>query len=133
MKRNFDIDKVDPTLTVGDYVAYYVGDRSKTSRKLRRRFTGPWKITNKLNHNTYQITNEQTNETMACHAQMLKKYHKQDFTPLAAYEQTQLNKRKLRKQTEQQRKNNILVDRGTINPKDLTNKITITRKQSQSE
>ena len=99
MKKNFDLNKNDPKLQVGDHVAYYVGDRANTSRKLRRRFTGPWKITKQINHNTYQILNEQTNETMACHAQMLKKYYKQDFTPLAAYEQSEANKRKLRQQT----------------------------------
>ena len=92
-KNNFDEYKTDPLFLIGDYVAYYVGDRANTSRKLRRRFTGPWKIINKLNHNTYELLNESTNETMACHAQMLKKYHKNEFTPLAEYNQTELNKR----------------------------------------
>ena len=97
MKQNFDQNKTDPTLQINDYVAYYVGDRANTSRKLRRRFTGPWKIINKLNNNTYQILNEDTNETMACHVQMLKRYNKQEFTPLATYEQTENNRRKLDK------------------------------------
>ena len=40
MKDNYDIDKYDDYFKVGDLVAYYIGDRSATNKKLRKCFTG---------------------------------------------------------------------------------------------
>ena len=97
MKRNFDRNKSNPIFKINDLVAYYVGDRANTSKKLRRRFTGPWRIINKISHNTYEIINDDTGDTMSCHAQMLKTYHKNDFTPLNDFEATERNKFNLKR------------------------------------
>ena len=99
MKRNHDKKKTINPLNkykINDYVAYYVGDRSNTTRKLRQRFTGPWKIIDKINDNTYKLLNEDNNDTMCCHVQMLKKYSKDQFTPLIDYRRSEKEKMKLK-------------------------------------
>ena len=52
---------------INDLVMYYVGERQYPMRKIRPRFTGPFKILNRVNHNTVTIYNEDTNEQMTCH------------------------------------------------------------------
>ena len=109
MKRNFDKNKtqiVSDKFAVGDNVAYYVGDRANTTRKLRQRFTGPWTITEKINENTYKIMNKDLKETMCCHVQMLKKYHKQNFTPLIQYERSEKEKNKIQNRMKQNKRQN---------------------------
>ena len=88
MKDNYDIDKYDDNFNVDDLVAYYVGDRSSTLKKIRRRFTGPWKIIERKRHNTVKILNLIDNKIITCHIRMLKRYHKSQFTPLCEIEKS---------------------------------------------
>ena len=109
MKRKFDMDKKDHSYEIGQLVAYYVGDRANKSRKLQRRFTGPWQITEMLRHNTVKLLNRDTGATMACHVQMLKPYNKEEFTPLSSYTQSQIQKQKIEnKQKKEKRERNKL-------------------------
>ena len=82
MKDNYDLDKHDDYFKVGDLVAYYIGDRSATNKKLRKRFTGPWKIIARLRHNTVRIKNLIDGKEIATHVGKLKKYYPKGFTPL---------------------------------------------------
>jgi putative transposase len=98
MKRNFDKNRqtsLSDKFKIGDYVAYYIGDRSNRTRKLRQRFSGPWQIKKRININTYEISNENGSAKMCCHVQMLKKYNKEQFTPLIDYERSEKQKRKI--------------------------------------
>ena len=88
MKEDFDYNKYDPHFEVGDYVAYYVGDRASTMIKLRRRFTGPWKIIQKVSHNTYTIENPQNEDILTCHGAMLKLYDNRQFVPFLQWNAT---------------------------------------------
>ena len=89
MKDNYDIDKHDDYFQVGDLVAYYIGDRSATNKKLRKRFTGPWVIVERLRHNTVKIVNLIDNKEIATHVSMLKRYYKKGFTPLVEIEKSE--------------------------------------------
>jgi hypothetical protein len=80
MKMNFDLFKYNDDFDINDLVAYYIGDRNYPMKKIRSRFTGPFRITNRLNHNTVVIKDDTTNDTMVCHTQMLKKWHPIEFT-----------------------------------------------------
>ena len=98
MKRNFDFNKQNDKFKIGDLVAYYVGDRSSTNKTIRRRFSGPWRIIERLRHNTLKIKNMDNNETLACHTSMLKKYNKNDFIPYQKIVESNREKEKLREQ-----------------------------------
>ena len=80
MMRRFNRNKKDDKFVPGDQVMYYVGERSYPMKTIRPRFTGPFTITARVNHNTVKIYNEDTNETLTCHTQKLKKYHPNKFT-----------------------------------------------------
>ena len=100
MKRNYDWNKHDDDYKIGDTVAYYIGDRSATSSKLRRRFSGPWKIISRLRHNTCEIKNIHTEEIKATHVCMLKKYNPKQFVPLIELQRSERAKKEAKdKQT----------------------------------
>ena len=80
MLKQFNKGKSDDKLQQGDKVMYYVGDRSYPMKKIRPRFTGPFLITKRINHNTVEIFNDDTNETLTCHTQKLKKFYPNTFT-----------------------------------------------------
>ena len=125
MKRNFDKHKTkEPKeqFKIGDYVAYYIGDRANTTRKLRQRFTGPWQIIEQLNENTYKIANKDATISMCCHVQMLKKYNKDHFTPLINYEQSEKEKRKIQNRQRSKKKANKVPNTRTSHKQDNKNK-----------
>ena len=95
MKERYDKDKKLDSFVVGDSVAYYIGDRSRKSRKLRSRFSGPFKIVERLSNNTVRIINTDTNEDLRCHVGMLKLYRPEFFTPEMVFNRTQKVKRHL--------------------------------------
>ena len=72
-------------LKIDDLVMYYVGERQYPMKKIRPRFTGPFRILNRVNHNTVTIYNEDTNEQLSCHTNKLKKYHPNQFTDEQMY------------------------------------------------
>ena len=78
--EKFDRNKKPDKFKIDDQVMYYVGERSYPMKKIRPRFTGPFKIIARINHNTVTIFNEQTDQTISCHTQKLKLYHKNQFT-----------------------------------------------------
>ena len=49
-------------------------------KKIRPRFTGPFTIIKRINHNTVTIYNKSTQEELSCHTQKLKKYNENQFT-----------------------------------------------------
>ena len=97
MKKNYDKNKLNRKFQVGDKVMYYVGDRAHTNKKLRARFTGPFKVVKLISDNAVKILNEDTDETMVCHTKMLKLYFDNYFTPESAYARTLKHKQKLDK------------------------------------
>ena len=72
-KKYFDINKNDDKFETGDIVAYYTGDSSATNKKLRSRFSGPWKITGRLRPNV--VTIERDEHKISVHTKMLKHYY----------------------------------------------------------
>ena len=106
MKRDFDEDKHDDKFQVGDLVAYYIGDRSAKLKTIRRRFSAPWKILDRLRHNVVKIQCiDNPKEILACHVSMLKKYSMQDFVPLTEILATQSEKDRIEmKQKEKQKR-----------------------------
>ena len=57
------------------YVLYYVGDRQTTSYKWLSQWTGPWKITKKLNDGTRIIADEETGNQIRVSIDRLKLYN----------------------------------------------------------
>ena len=106
MKDNYDIDKCNDSYKIGDLVAYYVGDRSATNRKIRRRFTGPWQIIQRLHHNTVVIRNQLDGTTFPTHVCMLKRYYKHQFIPLCEIEKSERAKYDIYKQQQESRNSN---------------------------
>ena len=82
-------------LKIDDQVMYYVGERQYPMRKIRPRFTGPFRILNRVNHNTVTIYNDDTNEQMTCHTNKLKKYHQNQFTDEQSYLRQLKNQQRL--------------------------------------
>ena len=78
--KNYDKNRKDDTFDVNDKVVYYVGERNYPMKKIRPRFTGPFTIIKRINHNTVTIYNESTQEELSCHTQKLKKYNVNQFT-----------------------------------------------------
>ena len=89
MKKDFNFGKENDHFQIGDLVAYYVGDRANRMKTIRRRFSGPWRIVERIRHNTVRIENEYSGETLACHTSMLKLYRKRDFISQQDRQQTQ--------------------------------------------
>ena len=97
MKENFDMDKHDDDFEIGDLVAYYIGDRSAKLRKIRQRFSAPWRVIGRLRHNVVQIQDTKNpEEKLACHVSMLKKYCTKAFVPLTEVLATQSEKDKIK-------------------------------------
>ena len=103
MKEQFDIDKYDETHKIGDLVAYYIGDVDVgNKKKLQRKFSGPFKVTKIVRHNTVeieklkqpgdivQIENKITGDKFACHTSMLKLYHRDHFIPFSTVKQSKM-------------------------------------------
>ena len=89
MKDNYDIDKHHDYFKINDLVAYYIGDRAATNKKLRCRFTGPWKVIERVRHNTLKIKNLIDGKEITTHVGMLKRYYEKHFTPLDEIEKTE--------------------------------------------
>ena len=92
MIKNFDKDKKPHKFEINDLVMYYIGDRKKTAQKLRARFTGPYKITHKINHNTVKLENKDKTIQFGCHVSKLKPYIKEYFIPLTQFEHQEYEK-----------------------------------------
>ena len=102
--HNFNKNKTSDKFNIDDLVMYYVGERNYPMKKIRSRFTGPFRIIKRVNHNTVTIYNDTTNESMTCHTQKLKYFHKHKFTPENDYlrqlkQQQKLNNEFRRKQS----------------------------------
>ena len=85
MIRKFNKTKTTDKFEQGDKVMYYVGERSYPMKTVRPRFTGPFTITKRISHNTVTIFNDDTNESLTCHTEKLKKYNPDQFTPEQDY------------------------------------------------
>ena len=106
--QNFNKNKTTDKFKIDDKVMYYVGERNYPMKKIRSRFTGPFRIIKRVNHNTVTIYNDSTNETMTCHTQKLKLFHDHTFTPendyLRQLKQRQKLNNEYRRQNSQSRK-----------------------------
>ena len=101
MQKNYDKDKSNDNFQVGDLVAYYIGDRSAKLKKIRQRFSAPWRVIERLRHNVVKIQRaDNPVEKLACHVSMLKKYNKQNFVPLTEFLATQSEKDKIKMKQE---------------------------------
>ena len=78
MKKSYDKSKEDDKFNINDKILYYIGDRNSNSRKLKHRWTGPFTIINRINHNTIEITTNKKDETMAVHTSRVKKWRSRD-------------------------------------------------------
>ena len=61
----------------GKYVLYYVGDKQIAQHKWLSQWSGPWKITKKLNDGTRIITDEETGNQIRVSIDRLKLFHNQ--------------------------------------------------------
>ena len=103
MIRKFNRDKHDEDFKPGDQVMYYVGERSYPMKTIRPRFTGPYTITKRINHNTVSIFNKDDGKTITCHTQKLKKYHENMFTEEQDYIRQLKQKQKLNREYRRKR------------------------------
>ena len=105
MQKYHDDDKSCDDFKEGDLVAYYIGDRSAKLKKIRQRFSAPWRVIERLRHNVVKIQRaDNPVEKLACHVSMLKKYNKQNFVPLTEFLATQSAKDKIKMKQELERK-----------------------------
>ena len=88
VKINFDKKKKPDKFKINDKVLYYVGERNYPMKKIRSRFTGPFRIIARIGDdtsNTVKIYNDETQEEMTTHVEKLKKYNTNTFTPEKDY------------------------------------------------
>lgn len=110
VKLNYDKKhNKDDKFEINDKVLYYVGERNYPMKKIRSRFTGPFRITHRINHNTVTIYNEDTQEELTTHTQKLKKYHDNEFTRERDYlnqlkQKLKLEKSHIRRKSNKRRK-----------------------------
>ena len=109
MLRKFNKDKNDETFKPGDQVMYYVGERSYPMKTIRPRFTGPFTITKRINHNTVTIFNKDDGKSITCHTQKLKLYHENKFTEEQDFIRQLKQKQKINK--EYRRKRGVQLQR----------------------
>ena len=105
LKHQYNKDKYDVTYKKGDFVAYFVGDKTVGNKsKLARKFTGPWEVVKQLRHNcveikrTLNINDTTKDEHYVVHTGMLKPYHKDQFIPYLEMQQSHHAKTNIKRQ-----------------------------------
>ena len=106
---NYNKHRHNDKFEIDDLVVYYVGERNYPMRKIRSRFTGPFRVIKRINHNTVTIYNEETQQDISCHTQKLKKFHPNEFTKEQDYlrqlkQQQKLNNEYIRKKSHLRKK-----------------------------
>ena len=85
MKDNYDIDKYSDNLRINDQVVYYIGDRDATMRKLRNKWSGPWRLSDRLYDNCVILMDDKKGQKFEAHVSRVKKYHSRAFWKLSKY------------------------------------------------
>ena len=101
---------------IDDLVMYYVGERQYPMKTIRPRFTGPFRIIKRINHNTVTIYNEDSNESMTCHTNKLKLFNKNTFMPEHIYLRQLRDIQKLNKSIRRNRKHTLNLPKPTLKP-----------------
>ena len=92
MKNNYDFDKYNIKYEKNEKVVYYIGDRDSPMRKLRNKWTGPWKVVKQLYPNTVVLRDEKNGKEFPAQIKRVKKYHSREFWKLSQYEKMIKNK-----------------------------------------
>lgn len=88
-KKYYDSNKIDDSFDVSKHelVVYYVGDKTSELRKLRCKWSGPWKILERIRHNTLRICEPSNVENFFdAHVERLKRYKVREFWKFKTYE-----------------------------------------------
>ena len=86
MKENYDLNKYDIEYEKNEKVVYYIGDKDSPMRKLRNKWTGPWRVTNQLYPNTVILMDDKKGEEFSAQLNRVKKYNSREFWTLSQYE-----------------------------------------------
>ena len=86
MKENYDLSKYDKEYDKNDKVVYYIGDKDAPLRKLRNKWTGPWRVEKQLYPKTVILKDDKTGKKFPAQIKRVKKYHSRDFWKLSQYE-----------------------------------------------
>ena len=65
-------------------VLYYIGDRKLAQHKWRQKWTGPWRIDQRLNDSTIIIGDESTGNQKRVSIDRIKEYKQDEYTPYSA-------------------------------------------------
>ena len=76
--------KRDIAYKIGQAVMYYIGDKDQNSRKLRQKWSGPWKVAKKLQENAYELT-DGGKRTWPAHVERRKLYYAREYWSLKKY------------------------------------------------
>ena len=71
-------------IKIGESVMYFIGDKEQTSRKLRQKWSGPWKVAKRLQDNAYELTDGGKRQSPA-HVERMKKYFAKEYWSLKKY------------------------------------------------
>ena len=86
MKDNFDIGRYNETYDINEKVIYYIGDRDSPMRKLKHKWTGPWRAVDQIYPNTVVLKNDDNGETWDAEICRVRKYKSRGFWKLSQYE-----------------------------------------------
>ena len=101
MKDQFNKKRKESKLKKGDLVVYYIGDRNQTLRKLRAKWSGPWKVKRIIYENSKITIMDPEDEkvTADVHVGRVKPYRQREFYTWNQHEK-KLNKRELKEEIE---------------------------------
>jgi hypothetical protein len=76
MKEQYDFhkDKVKDDFKINEKVMYYIGDKNEELKKIRPKWTGIWKIIERISDNEVSIMNLDSGNTENIHVERLKRY-----------------------------------------------------------
>ena len=86
MKDNYDLNHYDKEYEKNDKVVYYIGDRDAPLRKLRNKWSGPWRVIEQIYPNTVIVKNDKNRLQFPAQLARLKKYHSREYWTLSQYE-----------------------------------------------
>ena len=89
---------IESKYEIGDLVVYYIGDRAQSLRKLRAKWSGPWKISKIIYENKIKIVDPKDKKVSAeVHVGRVKPYRKREFYTWKQHE-SKLKSRELKEE-----------------------------------
>ena len=77
---------MEDNLNINDKVVYYIGDRDSNLKKLKHKWSGPWRVSERVYPNVVILSNDSNGGKFDAHVQRVKKYKSREFWKLSQYE-----------------------------------------------